>query len=293
MTVSGMTGFCRREGAVGAWAWAVEARSVNGRGLEVRFKGPPGFDALERLSREAAQARFQRGQVGVNLQARRTETAGAARVNAEALERYVTLCEPFVAAGRAAPPRMDGLLALRGVVEAGDEDDDPEVHAAVQAAMAACMNEALDGLRAARLEEGQALLGLLHGFLSRIEALVGAAEDEARAQPALIKERFERRLVELASEAATPERIVQEAAAMAVKADVREELDRLASHIDAARVLLAGEGAGGRRLDFLTQEMMREANTLCAKSAATALTAIGLEAKAAIDQFREQVQNVE
>jgi len=293
MTISGMTGFCRRDGAAGAWTWAVEARSVNGRGLDVRFKGPPGFDALERVAREAAQARFQRGQVSVNIQARRAETAGAARINLETLERYVTLCESFVAAGRAAAPRMDGLLALRGVIEAGDEDDGPEARAAVQAAMTACLNEALDGLSGARREEGVALAGLLRGFLKRIEALVGAAEEEAGAQPALIKERFERRLTELAGDAASPERIIQESAAMAVKADVREELDRLAGHIESGRALLAGEAAAGRRLDFLTQELMREANTLCAKSTVTALTAIGLELKAVIDQFREQVQNVE
>jgi uncharacterized protein (TIGR00255 family) len=293
MTVSGMTGFCRLEGAAGAWTWAVEARSVNGRNLDVRFRGPPGFESIERVAREAAQARFQRGQISVNMQARRGESAGQARVNMEALERYVTLCAPFVAAGRAQAPRMDGLLALRGVVEAADDDDDAEARAAVESAMAGCVKQALDGLKDARLEEGVALGGLLRGFLARIETLVGAAEGEAGAQPALIKERFERRLVELAGESASPERILQEAAAMAVKADVREELDRLVSHVEAGRVLLAQETAAGRRLDFLTQEMMREANTLCAKSAAVALTAIGLELKATVDQFREQVQNVE
>src|SRR5471030_354892 len=173
MTVSGMTGFCRLEGAAGAWSWAVEARSVNGRNLEVRFRGPPGFDGLERLAREAAQARFQRGQITVNLQGRRSESGGQARVNVEALERYVTLCAPFVAAGRAHAPRMDGLLALRGVVETGDEDDDPQVHAAVEGAMAASMTQVLEGLWKARMEEGRALGALLGGFLTRIEALIG------------------------------------------------------------------------------------------------------------------------
>lgn len=293
MTISGMTGFCRLEGAAGAWTWAVEARSVNGRNVDVRFRGPPGFDGVERMAREAVQARFQRGQISVNIQARRAESAGQARVNVEALERYVTLCAPFVAAGRAQAPRMDGLLALRGVVEAVDEDDDTETRTAVESAMGASVTQALEGLKKARLEEGMALGGLLGGFLGRIETLVGAAEKEAGAQPTLIKERFERRLIELAGESASPERILQEAAAMAVKADVREELDRLASHVEAGRVLLTQEAAAGRRLDFLTQELMREANTLCAKSAAVALTAIGLELKATVDQFREQVQNVE
>lgn len=293
MTISGMTGFARCEGAAGAWTWAAEARSVNGRGLDVRFRGPPGFDTLERAAREAAQVRFQRGQIGINIQARRSETAGQARVNLEALERYVALCEPFVEAGRAGPPAMDGLLALRGVVEAGDEDDDLDMHGAVEAAMAASMARALDELKTERLAEGAGLSALLHGFLAHIETLIAAAEGEASAQPALIKERFERRLTELAGEAASAERIVQEAAAMAVRADVREELDRLASHIEAGRGLLGQDAAAGRRLDFLTQELMREANTLCAKSASVALTAIGLELKATVDQFREQVQNVE
>ena len=293
MTLSGMTGFSRREGALGAWSWAVEARSVNGRNLDLRFRGPPGFDGLERMAREAGQVRFQRGQLTVNVQGRRAEAAGQTRVNLDALERYVTLCAPFVASGRVAPPTMDGLLALRGVVEAGDEDDDPDVRAAVEAAMAVTIGQALDGLKAARLEEGAALAGLLTGFLDRIDALTHTADGEAAGQPLLIKDRFERRLNELVGEAASPERILQEAAAMAVKADVREELDRLRSHLAAARGLLEQTGAAGRRLDFLTQEFMREANTLCAKSAATALTGIGLELKATIDQFREQVQNVE
>jgi len=293
MTISGMTGFARVEGAAGAWTWAVEARSVNGRGLEVRFRGPPGFDGLERGAREAAQARFQRGQVGVSIQARRGETGGQSRVNLAVLEGYLALGESLVAAGRAAPPSMDGLLALRGVIETGDEDDAPEARAAIEAAMAASIVQALEGLKTARLAEGAALAGLMAGFLDRIEAATGAAEGEAEGQPALIRDRFERRLAELAGEAASAERIVQEAAAMALKADVREELDRLKSHVAAARALLADEGASGRRLDFLTQEFMREANTLCAKSASVALTAHGLELKAVIDQFREQAQNVE
>jgi uncharacterized protein (TIGR00255 family) len=188
---------------------------------------------------------------------------------------------------------MDGLFALRGVIEAGDDGDDPDAHAAIEGAMARSILAALDALRISRLAEGATLAGLLAGFLDRIERLVAAAETQAAGQPLVIRQRFERRLAELAGEAATMERILQEAAVMAVKADVREELDRLAGHVAAARVLLADEGAAGRRLDFLTQEFMREANTLCSKSATPALTAIGLDLKAVIDLFREQAQNVE
>ncbi len=293
MTFSGMTGFARDEGRSGPWSWAVEARSVNGRNLEIRFRGPPGFDNLERLARDAAQGRFQRGQIGLGVQAKRADGAGQARVNLDILERYLLLSEPFVAAGRVAVPTVDGLLALRGVIEAGDDDDDPEAHAAVEAAMAQSVVAALVALETSRLAEGAALAGLLAGFLDRIEGLVATAETEAAAQPRMIKQRFERRLVELAGEAATMDRIVQEAAVLAVKADVREELDRLVAHVAAGRALLTDKGAAGRRLDFLTQEFMREANTLCSKSATPELTAIGLELKAVIDQFREQAQNVE
>lgn len=293
MTISGMTGFGRAEGAHEGWTWAVEARSVNGRNLEVRFRGPPGFEGLERAARDQAQARFQRGQLTVGVQARRSEGAGAVRLNLEQLERYLAAGAPYLQAGKAGPPSLDGLLALKGVIETEDAVEDADSRAALEAAMAATIGGALEALLTARREEGAALEGLLSGFLDRIADLVGQAERLAGEQPAAIKERFARRMSELIGEAAPEERIVQEAAAMATKADVREELDRLAGHVTAARQLLAGEGGVGRRLDFLTQEFMREANTLCSKSASSALTAVGLDLKAVIDQFREQVQNVE
>jgi len=294
MALSGMTGFGRVEASLGDWTWAVEARSVNGRNLETRYRGPPGFEALDRAVRDAAQARFQRGQLTIGIQARRLVTAAAVRLNTDVLERYLALGAELVGDGRAAPPTVDGLLALRGVIEAADADEDPEAQAALQAAAAVSIGQALDALAVARLEEGAALLGVLTGLVDRIAALSADAERLAADQPAIIKTRFARRMSELAAETAGLEdRIVIEAAAMAVKADVREELDRLASHVDAARVLLAADGAVGRRLDFLTQEFMREANTLCSKSALTELTSVGLELKAVIEQFREQVQNVE
>ena len=294
MALSGMTGFGRAEGAQGVWSWAVEARSVNGRNLEIRFKGPPGFDGLERGAREAGQARFQRGQVSLTLQARRSEGGvGAVSVNLAQLERYLAAVAPYVASGQASAPSADGLLALRGVIETADSEDAEEDRAGLEAAMAASVAVALDALRSARLEEGAALLPVLSSLVDRIEALTTTAASQAGEQPPMIRDRFRKRLTELAGEAASEERILQEAAAMAVKADVREELDRLGGHVTAARLLLTGEGPAGRRLDFLTQEFMREANTLCSKSATPALTATGLELKATIEQFREQVQNVE
>jgi len=294
MALSGMTGFGRADGAHGAWTWTVEARSVNGRSLEARFRGPSGFDSLERAARDAAQGRFQRGQITIGLQAKRADAAGAVRVNLEQLERYLDASARYVAEGRAAPPAMDGLLALRGVIDVADDSDDAEDHAEVEAAMVVSLGEALEALKGARLAEGAALAPVLGGQIDRIEALVAQAETEAAGLAAILKDRFVRKMTELlADHTGLEDRIVQEAAVLATKADVREELDRLASHVAAARGLMAGEGPSGRKLDFLTQEFMREANTLCSKSATTALTAIGLEMKATIDQFREQVQNVE
>jgi len=293
VALSGMTGFARVEGAHGAWSWAVEARSVNGRNLETRFRGPPGFDSLDRAARDGAQSRFQRGQLTVNVQGKRAEAVGQTQVSVETLERYLKAGGPYVATGMVTKPSLDGLLALRGVIEVREEEDDAETRAAVEAAMAASIAQALDALKIARLEEGIALTPVLNGQVDRIERLTTEAGVEAAGQPAVLKDRFSRRMTELLGEAASEERIVQEAAAMAVKADVREELDRLAGHVVAARTLLTGEAAAGRRLDFLSQEFMREANTLCSKSALSSLTTIGLELKATIEQFREQVQNVE
>jgi uncharacterized protein (TIGR00255 family) len=293
MSVNGMTGFSRREGGLGAWTWAVEARSVNGRNLEARFRGPPGFEGLERVVREGAQARFQRGQIAVNLQARRVGSAGEIRVNHNLIEFYLAAAAPHVQGGRATPPSADGLLALRGVIESGEAGEDPEARQALETAMARDIELALDGLAASRAGEGMALYELLIGFLGDIEALILSAEAAAEAQGPLIRDRFARRLEELIGEVAPPERILQEAAVIAVRADVREELDRLAVHSASARALMGEALPAGRRLDFLAQEFMREANTLTAKSASPALTAVGLGLKAVVDRLREQVQNVE
>lgn len=288
-----MTGFARREGALGSWTWAIEARSVNGRNLEVRYRGPPGFETLERVVREIAQARFQRGQIGLSLQAKRAETTGEIRINQDLLGRYLAAVAPLVESGRASTPSADGLLALRGVIESGEPAGEIAGREALEGAITSDFERALDDLTTSRAEEGRALQGHLAGFLDQIETLVAGARSAADSQGALIRDRFARRLDDLVGEAAPQERILQEAAVMAVRADVREELDRLTAHAGAARTLLAEAMSAGRRLDFLAQEFMREANTLTAKSASPALTAIGLELKAVIDRLREQVQNVE
>jgi len=291
--ISGMTGFGRADGALNGWTWTVEARSVNGRSLEVRYRGPGGFDNLERLTKAAAQGRLNRGQVTLGVQAKRAEgSEPAPRVNEAVLANYLKLANQLAEEG-AVPPSADGLLALRGVIEVAEEVEDPEAHAAVEAAIAVTIEQALDALKLSRQREGEQLTPVIHDFVGTIEALVARAELEASSQTEAIRERFTRRISELAPDApGLEERIFLEAAALATKADVREELDRLTAHVDSARTLLQQPPAG-RKLDFLMQEFMREANTLCSKSATTPLTGIGLELKAVIEQLREQVQNVE
>jgi len=291
--LSGMTGFGRADGASGDWSWSVEARSVNGRNLEVRFRGPPGFDALERHAKASTQSRLNRGQVTLGVQAKRAEQgATALKVNQDILNRYLVLANQLAEEG-ATPPSADGLLSLRGVLEAPEEADDAEVRNAVEAAIAISIEEALGALKLSRQREGEQLRPVVSGFIDAIAVLVTQAESEAQAQSDHIRERFARRMTELAPDApGLEDRIFLEAAALATKADVREELDRLTAHVALARTLLQQPPAG-RKLDFLMQEFMREANTLCSKSATTALTGIGLELKAVIEQLREQVQNVE
>jgi uncharacterized protein (TIGR00255 family) len=291
--LSGMTGFGRADGALDGWSWSVEARSVNGRNLEVRFRGPPGFDALERLAKASAQARLSRGQVTIGVQTKRPDAATSTlKINQAVLDHYLTLANALAEEG-ATPPSADGLLGLRGVLEMPDEADDTEARAAVEAAIAVTLDQALDALKLSREREGAQLRPVIVDFIDRIEAMVAIAESEAGAQTQAIRERFTRRMTELAPDApGLEDRIFLEAAALATKADVREELDRLTAHVASARTLL-DQPPSGRKLDFLMQEFMREANTLCSKSATTPLTAVGLDLKAVIEQLREQVQNVE
>ena len=238
--LSGMTGFGRADGALDGWSWSVEARSVNGRNLEVRFRGPPGFDTLERLAKAAAQARLSRGQVTIGVQAKRVGCGGGwhCRINQAVLDQYLTLANALAEEG-ATPPSADGLLGLRGVLETPDESDDAEARAAIEAAMAATLDQALDALKISREREGAQLRPVIADFIDRIEALVATAETEAGAQTTAIRERFTRRMTELAPDApGLEERIFLEAAALATKADVREELDRLTAHVASARTLL-------------------------------------------------------
>lgn len=296
MAIVSMTGFARVQGHDGHVSWTWEARSVNGKGREVRCRLPNGFEGLEAQVREGANGRFQRGNISLSLSVHRQQGAAGYRINTELLDRLVGLLPHLkTKVPGAPPPSLDGLLGVRGIVEPVEDADSDEARAALEAALLADLGTAFDALAAMRAQEGGNLLGVLTGLLDRIEVLRKDAEGCAAAQPTAIRERFLARLREL-TEGAPPlpdERIAQEVALLAGKADVREELDRLAAHVEQARGLLAGGGAIGRKLDFLCQEFNREANTLCSKSADVELTRIGLDLKATIEQFREQVQNIE
>jgi uncharacterized protein (TIGR00255 family) len=291
-----MTGFARAEGEADAISWVWEVRSVNGRALDLRLRLPPGFDAIEPPLRAALGRRLRRGNVSANLSVTRLRPP-AIRVNRDMLAQIVGLLRELggeLAGVGVAPPRLDGLIGLRGIIETV-EDEPESVADAQRAAVLDGWSLALDGLVAARGEEGERLFAVLSAQCRELAALVEAATGCSAAQPQAIRARLETLLGELVGlgPAMQQERVAQELALLVTRADVREELDRLRAHIAQAGELLERDDAVGRQLDFLCQELNREANTLCSKSADIGLTRIGLALKAAIEQFREQVQNLE
>jgi len=290
-----MTGFARAEGEADGLAWSWELKSVNGKSLDLRFRLPAGFDALELPLRALVGERLKRGSVSVALAIARTAAGATLQVNRAILDQVLALVRELGQEIEAAPPRIDGLLALRGVLESGEEMPDPAARERREALLLAGCRTALDALATMRRAEGARLGAVLADRVQEIADLVGAAEASAAAQPDAIRVRL-KALVESLRDAVPSipdERLAQEAALLIARGDIREELDRLAAHIAAARELLAEGGAIGRRLDFLCQELNREANTLCSKSADVELTRIGLALKAGIEQLREQVQNIE
>jgi uncharacterized protein (TIGR00255 family) len=293
--LASMTGFARAEGNTDGLAWVWELRSVNGRGLELRFRLPPGLDALEPPLRDAAGKQLRRGNVTANLTVRRDEQPRLAPDPA-ALEQVLALAADLAARIPGAPaPRAEALLALPGVLRQSAGTDDEATLAAREAALRQGFAAALEALVASRLAEGARLALALRALLDEIAALRARAGAEAADQPALQRARMLESVKALLAEAPglPEERIAQEVALLASRSDVREELERLDAHLHAARALLSEGGAIGRRFDFLLQEFNREINTLCSKSASVALTSTGLKLKAALEQLREQVQNVE
>ncbi|WP_428409703.1 YicC/YloC family endoribonuclease [Hyphococcus sp.] len=291
--LSSMTGFARVEGVHEGWRFIWEVRSVNGRGLEWRTRLPAGFDALDPEMRKLAKARLARGTLNITLTLNRDGGTAGYTINEAMLGDVIAMVDKIRLQTECAPPRPDGLLALRGVIEQAEEEMGEEERAALMAALLKSFAEALDGLAAARRTEGEAMGAVLAGHFDTIEKLTADAAANAAAMPAAIRDRIAGQLKELLDGAVPEDRLAQEASLLAIKADVREELDRLSSHIGAGRALLEKDGAVGRDLDFLTQEFNREANTLCSKAQDMELKRIGLDLKRVIDQVREQVQNIE
>ena len=294
-----MTGYARAQGSDERRRWVWEARSVNGRNLEIRCRVPPGFDRLENPARNAVSSHLKRGNVSLTLTVTSEQQGKPLRINRALLAELAVLVEEVRKGTGAAAPTADGLLRVRGVIEEETEGaEGDEAIATLDRALSITLGEVLKALGAARAAEGKALAGVIDGHVVEIESLCKRAAERATAQIGTLRTRFDSQLGELLERAPplSEERCAQEVALLVGKADVREELDRLAAHIAQARTLLAEarpDNPVGRKFDFLCQEFNREANTLCSKSADIELTRIGIDLKGAVERMREQVQNVE
>ncbi|MFA6267286.1 MAG: YicC/YloC family endoribonuclease [Pseudolabrys sp.] len=296
MALSSMTGFARAQGAAGPYVWNWEIKSVNAKGLDVRLRLPPGWDAVEIAVRKAATDALARGTVYGNLTVERKGTAPTVKINESVLSAIIAALDQIdnrvVGAGR---PTVDGILGLKGVIEVTEDDEKPDERAAAEKAITAGFNKTLADLVTMRRTEGDTLGKLLSARLDEIARLATRAEAAPGRKPEAIKARLAEQVASLieASQRFDNDRLYQEAILLASKADIREELDRLASHGEQVRKLLTEGGPVGRRLDFLAQELNRESNTLTAKANDVELANIGLELKTVVEQFREQVQNLE
>ena len=288
-----MTGFARSEGEAAGISWVWELKSVNGKSLDLRLRLPPGYDAMEAPLRAALGGRLRRGSIFAVLTVNRIAPP-VMRINRDMLTQVLTLVGELAEQVEAAPPRIDGLIGLRGIIETVEDEPDDVIEAR-RAAFSKGWATALDGLVAARGEEGARLDAVLTDQLAELAELVAAASATAAAQPEALRARLQQSIAAVVDLAPgmPPERVAQELALLVSRSDIREELDRLRAHIAQAGDLLAKSEGVGRQLDFLCQELNREANTLCSKSADIELTRIGLGLKVAVEQFREQVQNLE
>jgi uncharacterized protein (TIGR00255 family) len=288
-----MTGYARAAGSAAGAAFTCEIKSVNGRGLDLRLRLPAGFDALDPEIRRRVGKALSRGSITLSLTVEREGTGGDVVVNRQALQTVLNAVRQLAAEMDARSPSIEQILQIKGVVEQRETRLGEAEEEALQAAILAAADVAIADLVRARQAEGRQVAAVLVQRIDEIEGLAGQAEAHPSRSREEILARLRVQLAELTESGLPEERLAQEALLLATKADIREELDRLKAHIKAARALIAEGGPAGRKLDFLSQEFNREANTLCSKSNAVELTAIGLDLKAVIDQFREQVQNVE
>jgi uncharacterized protein (TIGR00255 family) len=295
MTIKSMTGFARADGVLGHVGWHWELRSVNGRGLDIRLRVPPGFEGLEPRIREAVARRITRGNLTVNLNVKRTHGQTEIRLNEIALRQVLAAVERLRLAAPVGRPSPEALLNVRGVLELVEPEESEVETAQRTEAMLASLESALDGMVRARTGEGGHLREIVVRQLAEIERLATTVEGSPARAPAAIRQRLKEQVGRLLDTGASLDetRLYQEAALLAARADVEEELKRLTAHVAAARALLDSRDPAGRRLDFLAQEFNREANTLCSKAWDAEITRTGLELKAVIDQMREQVQNIE
>ena len=290
-----MTGFARADGVYGNTNWYWEARSVNGRNLELRLRVPLGFEGLEIKARNLAQDKLARGSCTLNLGVSREAGKTEIRLNEAALAQAVAVAERAQALTDLKAPRLDTLLAMRGVVEAAELQESEEAEVALNHALLTGLARVLDELVSAREAEGERLQAVISKQLATIAALVDRAEGAAARQPGAISTRLSEQIARLAEASAglDPERLHQEALLLAAKADIQEELDRLRAHLAAANELIESSQPVGRKFEFLAQEFNREANTICSKASDIEISRTGIELKTVIDQLREQVQNIE
>jgi len=295
MALSSMTGFARGHGVAGTYAWAWELKSVNSKGLDFKLRLPPGWDAIEPGVRTRASQVLARGSVFANLTVNREGAPPVVRVNEPVLGAVLAALKGLSGKVEAAPPSLDGILSLKGVIEVSEAEESEEERRAAEAAIVAGFGRALEGLADMRRTEGQELGRVLTARLSEIAVLAARADAVPGRKPEAIKARLAQQVAALleTSQRFDADRLHQEAILLATKADIREELDRLAAHVAQVKKLLAEGGPIGRKLDFLSQELNRESNTLCAKANDVELSNIGLELKSIVEQFREQVQNLE
>jgi uncharacterized protein (TIGR00255 family) len=295
MALSSMTGFARSHGTSGPYAFEWELKSVNAKGFDFRMRLPPGWDDIEAATRKRATEVLSRGTVYANLSVKRTGVGSIVRINDDVLSSILKVAAEISARTDAVAPSVDGLLGIKGVIEVVEPESDEAEMQAARAAVSAAFEQALQSLIDMRKREGIALGQILAQRMDEIERLAERAEAALGRKPEAIKARIAEQIAALldTSDRFDPDRLSQEAIMIAAKADIREELDRIASHIAQTRELLGKGGAVGRRLDFLAQEFNREVNTTCSKSNDIELTNTGLEMKNVVEQFREQVQNLE